>query len=67
MPVVLRNPISADMAAMRTSLIPGLVNVLRNNLNRQQNRVRLFESGLRFVPSADQHIVSNINNRINAA
>ena len=52
-PVVLRNPISADMAAMRTSLMPGLVNVLRNNLNRQQNRVRLFESGLRFVPSAD--------------
>ncbi len=52
-PVVLRNPISADMAAMRTSLMPGLVSVLRNNLNRQQNRVRLFESGLRFVPSVD--------------
>lgn len=52
-PVLLRNPISADMAAMRTSLMPGLVSVLRNNLNRQQNRVRLFESGLRFVPSAD--------------
>jgi phenylalanyl-tRNA synthetase beta chain len=52
-PVLLRNPISADMVAMRTSLMPGLVSVLRNNLNRQQNRVRLFESGLRFVPSAD--------------
>jgi phenylalanyl-tRNA synthetase beta chain len=52
-PVLLRNPISADMAAMRTSLMPGLVSVLRNNLNRQQNRVRLFESGLRFVPSVD--------------
>lgn len=52
-PVMLRNPISADMAAMRTSLMPGLVSVLRNNLNRQQNRVRLFESGLRFVPSVD--------------
>lgn len=52
-PVLLRNPISADMAAMRTSLIPGLVNVLRNNLNRQQTRIRLFESGLRFVPGAD--------------
>jgi phenylalanyl-tRNA synthetase beta chain len=51
-PVILRNPISADMAAMRTSLIPGLVSVLRHNLNRQQNRVRLFESGLRFVPDA---------------
>jgi phenylalanyl-tRNA synthetase beta chain len=52
-PVELRNPISADMAVMRTSLMPGLVNVLRNNLNRQQGRVRLFESGLRFVPTAD--------------
>lgn len=50
-PVVLRNPISADLAAMRTSLLPGLVTVLRNNLNRQQERVRLFETGLRFVPS----------------
>lgn len=52
-PVALRNPISADMAVMRTSLMPGLVNVLRHNLNRQQDRVRLFESGLSFVPSAD--------------
>src|SRR5690606_20729949 len=52
-PVALRNPISADMAVMLTSLMPGLVNVLRNNLNRQQGRVRLFESGLRFVPTAD--------------
>lgn len=49
-PVALQNPISADMAAMRTSLLPGLVNVLRYNLNRQQQRLRLFETGLRFVP-----------------
>lgn len=52
-PVALRNPISADMAVMRTSLMPGLVKVLQHNLNRQQDRVRLFESGLRFVPGAD--------------
>ena len=50
-PVALRNPISADMAVMRTSLLPGLVNVLRSNLNRQQSRARLFETGLRFIPS----------------
>lgn len=50
-PVALRNPISADMAVMRTTLMPGLVEVLRRNLNRQQERVRLFESGLRFVPT----------------
>jgi phenylalanyl-tRNA synthetase beta chain len=34
---------------MRTSLWPGLVKALEHNLNRQQPRVRLFESGLRFV------------------
>lgn len=48
--VALQNPISADMAVMRTSLWPGLVQVLRHNINRQQQRVRLFETGLRFMP-----------------
>ncbi|ROM29323.1 phenylalanine--tRNA ligase subunit beta [Pseudomonas protegens] len=48
-PLLLANPISADMAAMRSSLWPGLVKVLQHNLNRQQDRVRMFESGLRFV------------------
>nr|WP_298173948.1 phenylalanine--tRNA ligase subunit beta [uncultured Pseudomonas sp.] len=48
-PLLLANPISADMAAMRSSLWPGLVKALEHNLNRQQSRVRLFESGLRFV------------------
>jgi phenylalanyl-tRNA synthetase beta chain len=48
-PLMLANPISADMAAMRSSLWPGLVKALQYNLNRQQPRVRMFESGLRFV------------------
>lgn len=48
-PLMLANPISSDMAAMRVSLWPGLVSALQHNLNRQQTRVRLFESGLRFV------------------
>ena len=48
-PLMLANPISADLAAMRSSLWPGLVKALEHNLNRQQPRVRLFESGLRFV------------------
>lgn len=52
-PVALKNPISADLSVMRTSLMPGLVNLLINNLNRQQNRVRLFETGLRFVPASN--------------
>ncbi|SEJ81724.1 phenylalanyl-tRNA synthetase beta subunit [Pseudomonas linyingensis] len=53
-PLTLANPISADLAAMRASLWPGLVKALQHNLNRQQARVRLFESGLRFVGQLDE-------------
>jgi phenylalanyl-tRNA synthetase beta chain len=49
-PVALANPISADMSVMRTSLLPGLVGAVMRNINRQQPRTRLFETGLRFVP-----------------
>ncbi|GGI95933.1 phenylalanine--tRNA ligase subunit beta [Halopseudomonas pertucinogena] len=51
-PLALANPISSDMAVMRTSLWPGLCKAVQHNQNRQQARVRLFESGLRFVPLA---------------
>ncbi|WP_394169482.1 phenylalanine--tRNA ligase subunit beta [Saccharospirillum alexandrii] len=46
--IELANPISADMAVMRVSLWPGLARALTHNLKRQQDRVRLFETGLRF-------------------
>ena len=46
--LALSNPISADMSVMRSRLLPGLVQALRHNLNRQQSRVRLFETGLCF-------------------
>lgn len=46
----LANPISSDMAVMRTRLLPGLIQALKHNLKRQQTRVRLFESGLCFLP-----------------
>ena len=45
----LANPISSEMSVMRTSLLPGLVTAMRHNLNRQQNRVRLFETGQIFI------------------
>jgi len=51
--VSLANPLSADLAVMRTSLLPGLVQAIRHNLNRQQERVRLFETGLVFSNPAD--------------
>jgi phenylalanyl-tRNA synthetase beta chain len=52
-PVALANPISADLSVMRTSLWPGLVRALLYNQNRQQQRIRLFETGLRFRGSLD--------------
>ena len=45
---VLANPISSDLSVMRASLFPGLVRALEYNLNRQQTRVRIFETGLVF-------------------
>ncbi len=44
----LANPLSAELAVMRTSLWPGLISAVRHNLNRQHPRVRLFEVGMRF-------------------
>ncbi|MBY5941373.1 phenylalanine--tRNA ligase subunit beta [Halomonas sp. DP5N14-9] len=51
---VLANPISTDLSVMRASLFPGLVRALEHNLNRQQTRVRLFESGLVFRGELDE-------------
>ncbi|MGB2422708.1 MAG: phenylalanine--tRNA ligase subunit beta [Luminiphilus sp.] len=49
-PIALKNPISADLAVMRTSLIPGLLKAIAHNASRQQSRVKLFETGLKFLP-----------------
>jgi phenylalanyl-tRNA synthetase beta chain len=54
-PVALRNPISAELAVMRTSLIPGLLSVISHNLKRQMPRVRVFETGMRFLPGDSIH------------
>jgi phenylalanyl-tRNA synthetase beta chain len=52
-PLVLANPISEELAVMRTTLSGGLLRALKHNLNRQQQRVRLFETGLVFQGSLD--------------
>lgn len=55
----LANPITADMTEMRVGLWPGLLKVLQYNLNRQQNRIRIFETGLRFILQADEILQEN--------
>lgn len=47
-PIHLQNPISSEMSVMRTTLWCGLINSALYNTKRQQYRMRLFESGLRF-------------------
>jgi phenylalanyl-tRNA synthetase beta chain len=53
-PVALANPLSADLSVMRTSIWPGLLKAVQHNLNRQQSRVRLFETGLTFIKQEDE-------------
>jgi len=56
--MTLPHPISSEMSVMRLSLWTGLLQSVVYNQNRQQGRVRLFESGLRFVP--DEHAENGV-------
>ncbi|HJF27134.1 MAG TPA: phenylalanine--tRNA ligase subunit beta [Acinetobacter lwoffii] len=47
-PLALANPISSDLAVMRSTLLSSLIPCVQYNTNRQQSRVRFFELGLRF-------------------
>jgi phenylalanyl-tRNA synthetase beta chain len=46
--LALANPLSAELAVMRTSLLPGLAAAVQRNQARQLGRVRLFELGRVF-------------------
>ncbi|MFZ9997683.1 MAG: phenylalanine--tRNA ligase subunit beta, partial [Burkholderiaceae bacterium] len=48
----LQNPIAAQMAVMRPSLVPGLLTALTDNLARKESRVRVFEIGRKFIKDA---------------
>ncbi|PKG99394.1 phenylalanine--tRNA ligase subunit beta [Paraglaciecola sp. MB-3u-78] len=50
----LPHPISSEMSTMRVSLWTGLLQSVSYNQKRQQGRVRLFESGLRFIPDPSE-------------
>jgi phenylalanyl-tRNA synthetase beta chain len=50
----LANPISADMKAMRPSLLPGLVAAARRNRARGQQSIRLFEIGRRYLKEGER-------------
>jgi phenylalanyl-tRNA synthetase beta chain len=53
-PVRLLNPIASQLSVMRTTLFGSLINVLRHNLNRRAERIRVFEAGRVFLRDASQ-------------
>jgi len=53
-PLLLANPLAVHLSAMRTSLWGGLIETLRHNLNRQQERVRIFELGRVYRSQSEQ-------------
>ncbi len=55
----LQNPLAAQYSVMRSTLIGGLVEILQNNLNRKQNRVRVFEIARVFSKGSDGRFVQN--------
>jgi phenylalanyl-tRNA synthetase beta chain len=54
-PLAIANPLSEEAGYLRTSLIPGLLNVVGYNLNRGNANVRLFEAGEVFEKLGDSH------------
>lgn len=53
-PLALANPLSSEMAVMRTSLWCGLLQTLIYNRKRQQTRLKIFELGLNFIKQTDE-------------
>ena len=53
-PVAILNPLTAESSAMRTNLIAGLMKNLKMNLDRQEEDLRIFETGKCFHPSGDK-------------
>ena len=55
-PIRLQNPLAAQYAVMRSTLMGSLIEILQNNLNRKQNRVRVFEIARIFRKENNQFV-----------
>ena len=54
-PIKVLNPIASNLDVMRTTLLGGLLEVLRTNVNRKLERVRVFEAGRCFVREDERY------------
>ncbi len=53
--VVLTNPLTSDLEAMRLTLMSGLLETVQENSKRNKAGLRFFEIGRRYLPSEDRH------------
>ncbi|MFH1075939.1 MAG: phenylalanine--tRNA ligase subunit beta [Pseudomonadota bacterium] len=54
------NPLAEDQAAMRTSLIPGLLNTMKYNQNQNNNDLSIFELGKVFFYTKNDSLPDEI-------
>jgi phenylalanyl-tRNA synthetase beta chain len=56
----IQNPLSEDQAIMRTTLIPGLLQVIQTNMSRQNLHLKIFEMGRVFSPRSDPDLPEEV-------
>ena len=72
-PIRLANPLTVAQSVLRTSLLPGLLNVVRRNAASDQDGIRIFELGKVFIPvdeggglpSEELHLAAVFNRKVN--
>lgn len=58
--LLIKNPLSEDQAGMRTTLLPGILQTTRHNLNRQNFNLKLFELGRVFFPRPGEELPEEV-------
>ncbi len=54
------NPLTEDFSAMRTTLIPGLMEIVRYNLSRKNTNLKLFELRRVFLPQGEERLPKEV-------
>ncbi|WP_027358040.1 phenylalanine--tRNA ligase subunit beta [Desulforegula conservatrix] len=54
--VEILNPLSEELAVMRTSLLPGIFDTMRKNISQQERNLRMFEVGKTFMPVINEKL-----------
>ncbi|UCD59011.1 MAG: phenylalanine--tRNA ligase subunit beta [Candidatus Hydrogenedentota bacterium] len=53
-PISMKNPLTEDASVLRTTLIPGLLQTVRVNINAGNKEMKVFETGKVYWPAAEQ-------------